>query len=853
MKIVPETWKQVEPLFAEALELPEAERLAWLAGMRATHPAIAPLLETLVAQAERAERALEMETVPKLAPAPAASSAFAPGERVGPFRLLRPLGRGGMGEVWLAEQADGRVTREVALKLPILVEAGGARAERFGRERDILARLEHPHIARLYDAGVGERGQPWLAMEHVQGEPLDAYVAAGGLAIPERLALFRQVLAAVAHAHRHLVVHRDLKPANILVDREGQVKLLDFGIAKLLEDHAGAGDRDLTRLGGRLMTLRYAAPEQVEGGEITTATDIYSLGVVLHEILTGASPYRAVREGRAFTEAALLGEEIALPSSAARHARVAPALRGDLDAILLKALRRDPGARYATVELMDDDIARHLGRRPVAARAGTWRYLAGRFAQRHRLTLTMGAAVVVAMGVGLVVAERERRDAVAERARAERHLASVRKLANTFIFDVHAQIESLPGSLKAREMLVKTSLDYLDALSAEMGNDPALVREVAEAYRRIGDVQGQVRGMNAGSMAAGLGNYEKSKRLFVALDAVKADDIETVRGHASLSYALARAYVQVTDPRWHGEIATTVRLRERAAALPGATAVDRAEVPFTIAERANLTDIMAGPSPEIEAAVVEAVATLEALSRELPGEQGVRDKLIATYKRAANVLSGSHRTPRSIRQAIDYRRKSMEMIQAALERRPDDYRMGKLALDEYVGLGVTLSLAGDNRAADEALAQAMKLGAERHARDPANAETLLDNLTVLEQASLVAYQLGDHPRAIARGREALAMAARMPEDARKSLDVRFYVAEAKFHTGAALVAGARAASPDRAGRLARLREARALLSEALGFLVETRAAKLRIFHDGEEEEMRETLARCDEAIARLAS
>ncbi len=247
------------------------------------------------------------------------------------------------------------------------------------------------------------------------------------------------MLAAVAHAHRHLVVHRDLKPGNVLVDGAGVVKLLDFGIAKLVEKGADAdASGELTRLGGRMMTMRYAAPEQVAAEPITTATDIYALGVMLHELVTGLSPYRAVREGGTLTEAMLLEGQPAIPPRLT--------LTADLHAIVLKAMRRDPGQRYASVELLDADITAYLQRRPVKARAGTWRYLAGRFAVRHKLPLAMASAVVVALVAGLVVAEGERRKAVAEKARAERHFASVRKLANTFIFEVHGKI----GTCRAR-------------------------------------------------------------------------------------------------------------------------------------------------------------------------------------------------------------------------------------------------------------------------------------------------------------------------------------------------------------------------------------------------------------------
>ena len=531
MNISRELWQQIDPLLTDALEMDDRAREAWLQSLEQTHPALTPSLRKILAAHDRAERSQELETVPKLAPAPPHTSGFAMGSRVGPFALLRLLGRGGMGEVWLANQVDGRIEREVALKLPTVYLHSGVWRERFRRERDILAKLAHPNIARLFDAGVseeeGSRGQPYLAMEYIEGDSFSDYVATRKSDIEERLTLFRQVLAAVAHAHRHLVVHRDLKPANILVDQSGQVKLLDFGIAKLLDDGTETNDvTDLTRLGGRVMTLRFAAPEQVSDGVISTATDTYALGVILHELVTGLSPYHAVREGRQFNEVALLAEAAVVPSSldlsneAASERRKSSAkvltrqINGDLDAIILKAMRRNPADRYASIEHFDEDIQCHLDNKPVKAREGTWRYLAGRFLARNKLPIATVAAVVVTMLAGLVMVEQQRRTAVAQRERAEKHFASVRKLANTFMFEVHDEIDTLQGALKAREMLVKTSLQYLDSLASEAGNDPSLAAELATAYRRIANIQGQPGAANLGMVGDSVANYEKGKNSY---------------------------------------------------------------------------------------------------------------------------------------------------------------------------------------------------------------------------------------------------------------------------------------------------------------------------------------------------
>jgi eukaryotic-like serine/threonine-protein kinase len=852
MNLSRELWLRVEPFLTTGLEMDAASRAAWLDTLEAAHPDVAPLLRKMLETHERAERAHELETVPKLAPAPPPSSAFSAGVRIGPFELLRVLGRGGMGEVWLARQADGRVTREVALKLPALHLQGGVWEGRFHRERDILAKLTHPNIARLFDAGVGESGQPYLAMEFVEGESLTAYADSHGLGIRERLQLFRQVLAATAHAHRHLVVHRDLKPANILIDKSGQVKLLDFGIAKLLDDEdAAANAQDLTRMGGRVMTLRYAAPEQASGATITTATDIYSLGVILHELVTGTSPYRAVREGKAFTEAALVGEDPAMPSSAA-PANLARKVKGDLDAIILKAMRRDPAQRYPSIEQFDDDIARHLAHRPVGARAGTWRYLAGRFAARHKLPLAAATVVLVTTAAGVVMVDQQRRVAVAERARAERHFASVRKLANSFMFDVHDALQNLPGSLKARGMLVDTALRYLDSLSEEAGNDPVLALEVAVAYKKIGLIQGEPGGANTGDLAASLVNLEKSKRLFVALDALRPNDAAILREHRSLSYVLARAYFINQSPRWQEEIATTVRLAERIAELPGATPRDRARVASMLAEQAHLTSIKLHRTPEVVATMEKTLAILEALVREAPDELAIRETLAANYQRAAMIFSGPNRTEDSVRQAVEYGRKALATYESVLAVKPDEAKWIGSRRDAVVELGKALSYAGQNREADRTFSEALKLDAERMARDPKNVEMYTDNLKLLNLASLVAFRVGDHPRAIHLGREALALAERLPPETRKVQYVRDYVAGTKSHLGAALIASAQSALLDRDKRLALLREARSLLVDAIAFLDEIRRDNLGAYDEGDAKELTDNLARCDAAIARLS-
>ncbi|MGE0357589.1 MAG: serine/threonine-protein kinase [Burkholderiales bacterium] len=814
MKLPRELWLRLEPLLGSALEMDPASRAGWLEGIGASHPELAPILRRMLATHDRAERRGEMEAVPRFDHAPLSSGGHAPGERIGPFRLLSELGRGGMGEVWLAEQADGRVAREVALKLPAPHLLGGAPAERFRRERDILAKLAHPNIARLYDAGVGDSGQPYLAMEYVEGDNLTDHASARSSGIRERLQLFRQVLAATAHAHRHLVVHRDLKPANILIDRSGQVKLLDFGIAKLVDDvDADGAARDLTRLGGRVMTLRYAAPEQAAGGAITTATDIYSLGVILHELLTGASPYRAAREGRALTEAMLLQDEDVAPSALAPPS-LSRQVRGDLDAIVRKAMRRDPAERYASVELLDEDIARHLERRPVKARAGTWRYLAGRFVARHKLPIATAAAVLVTLAAGLVMVELERRVAVAERERAQRHFASVRKLANTLIFDVHGEIETLPGTLKVREMLVKTSIEYLDALAGEAGKDTALALEVASAYRRLAEIQGDSRYAHLGEPESARRSAARASAILEEARSREPDNLGILREQRVLSLLRGRMILEAGDAAGVDETARAADIAERIASLAGADTADRLNLGATLAEYGGILAVVKDDHAAAGAQLSRAIGTLEGLLRDDPANLPARSRLAYAYERAAAVAEATG-DPTQLPRAILLMERSIATTESVIRDDPAPATHSQTLVKRYNNAARVRLKAHDVKGAREKSAKARNLVEQLLAADARNVGNATMLAGVLAMASDVEHQAGRHERAIALARAALAADARLPAEIRAGLIVRENAAGAMTSLAAsscALAAGAPAAR-----RAVLLEESRKLFRESRAF------------------------------------
>lgn len=396
-------WPELDRLLDEGLDRPANERDAWLAALPGELDALKPQLRDLLSRAAQVETNDFLGTLPKIEHAvePAPPSTGQAGAIIGAYRLVREIATGGMGSVWLAERVDGLFSRRVALKLPHGTAAASGLAERMARERSILATLEHPNIARLYDAGITADGQPFLALEYVDGRPLDEHAGVpgtdGALDLRARLELFVQVGQAVAYAHERQVIHRDLKPANIFVTGAGEVRLLDFGIARIL-DHGEAHDTHLTQLGGRALTPDYASPEQIMGESLTVATDIYSLGIVLYELVTGARPYRLERHSRAALEDAILRAEPARPSDVAAALR--GPLRGDLDTIVLKALKKRPAERYASVRAMVDDVTRHLQGRPVLARPDTRRYRLRKFAARNRLAIAAaGGALLTVLAV----------------------------------------------------------------------------------------------------------------------------------------------------------------------------------------------------------------------------------------------------------------------------------------------------------------------------------------------------------------------------------------------------------------------------------------------------------------------
>ncbi len=514
-------WDKKKEIFIAALAVSPADRDEFLKRECAGDSPLRSELEKLLAAHLTNENFIETPVL-KIASAFETDGANQTGKTFGHYQIIREIGRGGMGAVFLAERSDGEFKREVALKIVRQTIVDAETEKLFRRERDILASLNHPNIAQLHDGGVSGAGEAFLVMEYVAGDSLLDYADRHNLSIEGRLRLFMKICAAVSYAHRNLVIHRDLKPTNILVTRDGEPKLLDFGLAKILDE--SIADQNQTVTAYRAFTPAYASPEQITGKKVTTVSDVYSLGVIFYELLAGEKPFHF--DGKSIEEIIRTINDSKEPAkpSAVQNSKFKiqdsktedqnpKTINNDLDIIILKALQKEPERRYKSVEELANDIERHLRGLPITARPATFSYRAAKYFRRNKIAVAAAAIVIASLLTGAIFSFWQAGAARKERDRAEKRFNDVRHLANSLLFEITPKIERLQGSTEAREILVKRALEYLDDLAGESRTDAGLQSELAAAYEKIADLQGNANKPSLNDYSGAIESYQKAQKI----------------------------------------------------------------------------------------------------------------------------------------------------------------------------------------------------------------------------------------------------------------------------------------------------------------------------------------------------
>ena len=648
--MTPERWKQIREVFEEAELLTPQARSRYLDQACAHDAELRVEVESLLrAESQAGSGFMGRPAADLVRPAGnAVAHASRVGRHLGPYEITAEIGHGGMGEVYRAVRIDGQFNQQVAIKLVRVGLGSSSIVERFLHERQILAALNHPNIARLLDGGSTQDGMPYLVMELIDGDRIDTYCQQHRLSITNRLRIFLQVCAAVEYAHQRLVIHRDIKPGNILVTGDGVPKLLDFGIAKILDP---GGDSETTM--ARPMTPEFASPEQIRGEPITTASDVYSLGVVLYQLLTGRSPYRLSGKSPAQLSQAIAGTDPQRPSTAVmspRRAedstpfvvefdpvlsdreptpgRLCKRLSGDLDSILLMALRKEPERRYGSVQLFAQDIERHLNGVPVAATKGSWSYTAGKFVARHRAGVVATVLVILALMAGIAATERQARIARAERAKAQKRFDDVRAFSNSLIFDIHDALQDIPGTTPARNLLLDRAVQYLDRVSKDAEGDADLQRELAWAYQRLATVQGDATVSNVGQVSAADLSSQKAMALF---DAVARTNPKNTADQLNLAIIhRQKGYSDIYYPAGRREIEKALAVTDRLMQTDGENSKVRIERAIEVQALAESLDIW-GERQQAALMFRKSLDLVQAVAQQDPGYNDIRARLAKVH------------------------------------------------------------------------------------------------------------------------------------------------------------------------------------------------------------------------------
>jgi serine/threonine protein kinase len=799
-------WRQIEELFNKVLDHPPTDRASFLDDACAKDPTLKAEVIKLLVSHEAAKDSFLQSSPFQMTDGPFQMTEgvtaddtsaltlkmdeLTPGwgaqRRIGSYELIREIGRGGMGSVYLARRADDQYQKLVAIKLLRVGLDNEDIIRRFRNERQILAGLDHPNIAHFLEGGATAEGKPYYVMENITGQRIDDYCDDRRLPVEERLKLFLDVCAAVHYAHQRLVIHRDIKPSNILVTEDGSVKLLDFGIAKLLDPELM--DRTVeTRTHERLMTPEYASPEQIRGQQVTTSTDVYSLGVVLYELLCGRRPYSFDRRSLQEIEDVVCRQEPIRPSEALAALKTAKyagkdtqaitpetighnhgepienlrqRLANDLDNIVMMALRKEPERRYASAEQLGEDIRRYLEGRPIIARPNTVRYRARKFIHRNRAAVAAAALVIATLIGATILTAWQAKVARRERDKAERRFNQVRKLANAVVFKYHDGVEHLAGSTEVRQMMVKDALEYLDNLSQESGNDLSLLQELAEAYEKVGRVQGAPAQSSLGDYAGALTTQKRALAIRESL--VRADpNNETPRR------TLARSYLLVSHLAiYTGQTAEALDQLQKARVLLEKLT---AENPKNFNARSNL------------GTAYTLIGSIRQSQNDLPGALEYFRKSLAQAEEdaAANPNDAERRRDLSIAniyvgdafyamnnltEAVGYHRKALGISEALAAANLNNSQYQRDVAVALQRLASSQERAGDYRGALENYRKVEARDAQAAAADPSNALTKRDQVVSLFKIGRTLTAMGETGQALVYLRKMVALAEALGTD-----------------------------------------------------------------------------------------
>ncbi len=802
--MTPDKWKKIDEIFQKAVDCPAAQRASFVRQLCGDDVELQAEVELLISNSVTGNSFLEApvwsdDIFSQVTLRDKIASFFDEddvhcqkddwhvGQTIGPYHLDEEIGRGGMGVVYLASREQD-FRQKVALKIVKRGMDTDFVLRRFRQERRVLAALDHPHIARLLDGGTTADGRPYLVMEYIEGLPIDRFCDEQKLTIAERLRLFQSVCSAVAFSHQRLVIHRDIKPSNILVTKDGTPKLLDFGIAKLLDPALASPSYQPTATAARMMTPDYASPEQLRGEEVTTVSDVYSLGVLLYFLLTGHLPFNfaiaaqrgnfaqivseqkperpsAIVTGSRKTTLKNTGGQIDknFSTAVAENRRTQPErlrryLAEDLDNIVLKALRKEADRRYSSVEQFSEDIRRHLSGLPVKARGDDFVYKSRKFIQRHKTGVVAAALLTVTLAGGITatgwqttIANQERARAEFEKERAERRFDESRRLTESLMFEMHDAIQNLQGATAARELLAKRTLEHLDNLASEAAGDAGLQRELAIAYINLGNVQGNPYYPNLGDTNGALASYRKSENLSAALSADQPENVKLQRLYWLTQIRIGDVLTAQGDWQNGKQIYTqALSLIEKLAAANPAEKSLRADVASSYDRQENIS-VKADDFQGALAYYGKALEFFEQMADSNPGDDAILRSLAAAHGK----IGITHVKAGAPEKALPSYEKLLRINESRLEKDPSN----AVTLDDVAGsrrvMGDALTALGDYRKAFENYNKQLQIYNQLAAADSVNIKTAVELAVAYQRLGILETKIKNFAKALENHEKAL--------------------------------------------------------------------------------------------------